>query len=564
MKKKRLTNSKKPFKGAIDRVIGEVQKKQGKYFISSRVDEIQNIRVQDIQKLNLKKHTLVGLKINTESGEIKIDKVFGKSQKIEVEKEAIVFKYNISDKFSRKVTKEAEKLSGELSSEDIVSRIDLRKKLFFTIDGDDARDFDDAVCINKVRNGYKLFVSIADVSAYVPHGSSIDREALKRANSVYLPGKVYPMLPETLSNNICSLVPKEDRLTKTVEINFYSDGSVNNYRIYNSVINSKARLTYSRVSDLLSGKAELRYEEKNIVRALNLMNELYKKLKRKRMDAGELDFDFPEPELVRDRNGKVINVKKSERSTAHGLIEEFMIAANNVVAGFILDNKVASIYRTHEDPDPASVYELRQDLDEMGYKMKAGKKISPQDVQKVMLETNKRPDGNVVNMLILKSLKKAEYSTKEIGHFGLALSRYTHFTSPIRRYADLIVHRITESLINNNGYKIDKWQLDEISSHCSKTERTSDEIERELLDLERAGLMGDKIGKVYEGKIISIMPFGMFVELNPIYVEGFVHKSDMRMIGNNGKRRWFVVGQKVKVKVKEADIARRRVRFSLV
>jgi len=407
-------------------------------------------------------------------------------------------------------------------------------------------------------------VSIADVSAYVSHGSFIDREALKRANSVYLSGKVYPMLPETLSNYICSLVPKEDRLTKTVEVNFSSDGSVNNYRIYNSVINSKARLTYSRVSDLLSGKAELRYEEKNLVRALKLMKELYKKLKRKRMDAGELDFDFPEPELVRDKNGKVINVRKSERSSAHGLIEEFMIAANNVVAGFILDNKIASIYRTHENPDSASVYELKQDLDEMGYKMKVGKEISPQDIQKVMLEAKERPDGNVVNMLILKSLKKAEYSTREIGHFGLALSRYTHFTSPIRRYTDLIVHRIIESLISNNGYKVDKWQLDEISEHCSKKERISDEIEREILDLERTDLMGDKIGKVYEGKIISIMPFGMFVELNSIYVEGFVHKSDMRVIGNNGRRRWFVVGQKVKVKVKKADIARRRVRFSLV
>lgn len=564
MKKKRLTKSKKLFKGAIDRIIGEVQKKHGKYFISSRLGEIQNIGVKDIKKLNLKKHTLVGLKINTKSGEIKIDKVFLESQKIEVEKEAIVFKYNVSDKFSRKVIKEAENLSQDLSPEDIISRIDMRKKLFFTIDGDEARDFDDAVCINKTRSGYKLFVSIADVSAYVPQGSFIDREALKRANSVYLPGKVYPMLPETLSNYICSLVPKEDRLTKTVEVNFSSDGSVNNYRIYNSVINSKARLTYSRVSDLLSGKAELRYEEKNIVKVLKLMNELYKKLKRKRVDAGELDFDFPEPELVRDRNGKVINVKKSERSPAHGLIEEFMITANNVVAGFILDNKVASIYRTHENPDSVSVYELKQDLDEMGYKMKVGKRISPQDIQKVLLEAKKRPDGNIVNMLILKSLKKAEYSTREIGHFGLALSRYTHFTSPIRRYTDLIVHRIIESLISNNGYKVDKRQLDEISEHCSKKERISDEIEREFLDLERADLMGDKIGKVYEGKIISIMPFGMFVELNPIYVEGFVHKSDMRVIGNNGRRRWFVVGQKVKVKVKKADVARRRVRFSLV
>lgn len=563
LKKKRSDKQKETFKKARDRIVGEVQKDHRRFFISPRSGELPDIELKN-KKLNLQKNTLVGLKIDTKSGEIGIDKILGRSEHIKAEKKAIIFKYNISDKFSGKVIKEAETLSRDLNSNDLINRVDLRKKLLFTIDGDDARDFDDAVCVNKIRDGYKLFVSIADVSAYVPQGSSVDREALKRANSVYLPDKVYPMLPEALSNDLCSLVPHEDRLTKTVEINFSSDGSVNNYRIYNSVINSKARLTYSRVSSLLSGKTKPRYDERNIVRSLKIMKELYKKLKRKRIEAGELDFDFPEPELVRDESGRVFNVTKSRRGFANGLIEEFMIAANNVVAGFIMANKVASIYRTHENPEPASVHELKQELNEIGYKMKIGKNINPKDIQKVLFSARERPDGNLVNMLILKSLKKAEYSTRETGHFGLALSQYTHFTSPIRRYADLIVHRIVESLINNNGYKIDKLQLDEISEHCSKKERISDEIERESFDLERAYLMRDKVGEVYGGKVISIMPFGMFVELDPIYVEGFVHRSDMRGTGGNGRRRWFVVGQKIKVKIKEVDIGRRRIRLSLI
>lgn len=418
------------------------------------------------------------------------------------------------------------------------------------------------MCINKTKYGYKLFVSIADVSHYVAQNSLINHEAGKRANSVYLPDKVYPMLPEALSNHICSLVPNEDRLTKTVEINFSANGIIRNYRIYNSVIHSKVRLTYIQVSDLLSGKTNPGVEEKVIIKPLKIMDELGKKLKQKRLDDGELDFDFPDPELVRDKNGTVISVRKSKRNVAHGLIEEFMIAANKVVAEFMLNNKIASIYRIHEDPDPASARELKQSLSEMGYKMNVGKRIKPKDVQNVIFDTREKRDGKAVNMLILKSLKKAEYSTREVGHFGLALDEYTHFTSPIRRYSDLIVHRIIQSLLNNNGYQINKSQLDKISCHCSKKERISDEIQRESFDLERTYLMRDKIGEVYEGIVISIMPFGMFVELEEIYVEGFVHISEMR---SGGKRsRWFLVGQKIKVKIKEADIAKKRIRLSLI
>ena len=543
------------------RLIGKIHKKNNIYFFSPRDDKLPTIEIKNSNNIKLKNGSLVVLKIDSESRGTVIEKVLGQSGEINAEKKAIISDYGIPEKFSKKVISEADKLPKEIRQTDIKNRVDLRKKLFFTIDNDDARDFDDAVCINKTKNGYKLFVSIADVSHFVAPDSLIDKEGRKRANSVYLPDKVYPMLPEVISNNLCSLVPNEDRLTKTAEINYSADGYINSYKIYNSVIHSKARLTYSWVSNVLDKTGKRGKENNEITRSLRFMKDLYKKLKQKRLDNGELDFDFSEPEFVRDKNGTIIDIVKSKRKIANGMIEEFMIATNNVVAEYILNSNTASIYRIHENPDLSSIYELKQALDELGYKLNIGNKIKPKDIQKVIFDAKDSRDKNAVNMLILKSLKKAEYSTREIGHFGLALDKYTHFTSPIRRYTDLVVHRIIDSLVTNNGFQVDKSVLNKISEHCSKTERVSDEIERESIDLERAYIMKNRIGEEFDGTVISIMPFGMFVELDSIFVEGFIHRSEMRA---GKKRRWFVTGQKVRVKVKEADIEKRRIRLSLL
>jgi len=543
------------------RLIGKIQKRHNKYFFSPRDDKLPTIELKNSKKINLKNGSLIVLKVDSKQGDSHIERVLGQSGDISAEKRAIISEYNIAEKFSKKVVNEADNLPRNINQNDIRNRVDLRKKLFFTIDNDDARDFDDAVCINKSKSGYKLFVSIADVSHFVEVGSLIDKEARKRANSVYLPDKVYPMLPEVLSNNLCSLVPNEDRLTKTAEINYSADGSVKSYKIYNSVICSKARLTYSWVSDVVNNKGKHGDEVKQIIKALKNMKELFKKLKKKRLDKGELDFDFPEPELIRDENGKINDIRKSKRNIANGIIEEFMIATNNVVAEFIINSKTASIYRIHENPDIASIYELKQSLDDMGYKLNIGKKIKSKDIQKVIFDAKNSRDKNAVNMLILKSLKKAEYSTREIGHFGLALDKYTHFTSPIRRYPDLIVHRIIESLVSKNGYQVEKSVLNKISEHCSIKERLSDEIERESMDLERAYIMKERVGEEFNGTVISIMPFGMFIELDSIFVEGFVHRSEMRA---GKKKRWYLVGQKVRVKIKESDVEKRRIRLSLV
>ena len=391
--------------------------------------------------------------------------------------------------------------------------------------------------------------------------AGLDKEARKRANSVYLPGKVYPMLPEVLSNNLCSLVPYEDRLTKTAEIDFTNDGVLKGYKVYNSIINSKARLTYTWVSKMLSKRGPVSREHKEIVYSLRNMKKLFEKLKKIRLDNGELEFDFPEPELIRDKKGQVIDIQKSKRNIAHGIIEEFMIAANNVVADYLSKSKAGSIYRIHEEPDNASVFELKDALNEIGYKLELNGSIEPSDIQKVIFKARGQMDQNAVNMLVLRSLKKAEYSTREIGHFGLALDKYTHFTSPIRRYPDLIIHRLIDNQLEGNGNKIDLTELNNICEHCSKVERVSDSVERESMDLERANFMTSHVGSEHQGTVISVLPFGMFVELDTYFVEGFIPRAEMRM---GRKRRWFKIGEKLRVKVTEADVERRRITLSLV
>jgi len=479
---------------------------------------------------------------------------------INSERKAILYEYHIPEKFPKNVTIEADKINKSVPETHDDKRKDLRNKLVFTIDGDDAKDFDDAVCVEVTKSGYKLYVSIADVSYYVKDKAGLDKEANKRANSVYLPGKVYPMLPEVLSNNLCSLVPNEDRLTKTAEIDFSDEGILQSYTVYNSVINSKARLTYTWVSEMLSKRGPVSKEHKDVVNGLRNMKMLYEKLKKKRLDNGELEFDFPEPELIRDKNGTVINIQKSKRNIAHGMIEEFMIAANNVVADYLSKSKTGSIYRIHEEPDNASVYELKDALNEIGYKLELNSKIQPSDIQKVIFKARGQMDQNAVNMLVLRSLKKAEYSTREIGHFGLALDKYTHFTSPIRRYPDLIVHRIIDNVLDGNVNKIELNELNRICEHCSKVERISDSVERESIDLERANFMTSHVGSEHQGTVISVLPFGMFVEIDTYFVEGFIPRSEMRM---GRKRRWFKIGEKLKVKVTEADVEKRRITLSL-
>jgi ribonuclease R len=563
-----INNNKKNKKGNTsdnnkDRswLIGKILKKHNNYLFEPRADNLPTVEVNNTNNLKLKNGSLVLLRINPKSKKTSIEKVLGKSGEINTERKAIIYEHHIPEKFPNKLLSEADLINRNVITKPDGKRLDLRDKLFFTIDNDDARDFDDAVCIEVLKSGFKLYVSIADVSYYVKNQSGLDKEARKRANSVYLPDKVYPMLPEVLSNNLCSLVPNEDRQTKTAEINFSKEGQIKDYKVYNSVINSKARLTYSWVSEMLGKRGPVSKDHKDVINSLRNMKMLYEKLKKIRLENGELEFDFPEPEMIRDSEGNLKNIQKSKRNIANGMIEEFMIAANNVVADYISKSKTGSIYRIHEEPDNASIYELKEALNEIGYKLEFNSKIRPSDIQKVIFKARDQMDQNAVNMLVLRSLKKAEYSTREIGHFGLALDKYTHFTSPIRRYPDLIVHRIIDHLLEGNVNKIELHELNTICEHCSKVERISDRVERESIDLERAYFMTKHVGSEHKGTVISILPFGMFIELDTYFVEGFIPRSDMRM---GRKRRWFKIGEKLKVKVTEADVERRRITLGLV
>ncbi|MFQ5788696.1 MAG: ribonuclease R family protein, partial [Thermodesulfobacteriota bacterium] len=420
--------------------------------------------------------------------------------------------------------------------------------------------FDDAVGITRVNSGYNLWVSIADVSYYVKLGSSIDNEALQRGTSIYLPDMVIPMLPEMLSNEVCSLIPDEDRLTKTVEMNFNNRGVMTGYKIYNSLIRSRARLTYTTASEILNKTSKGRGRKTELLESLHIMNELYEKIREKRIESGELSFDIPEPELIRDELGRTVDVIKFQRHKAHGIIEEFMIEANNAVAKHLFDSRVPTIYRIHDKPDIISFKELANDLKKMGYSLKTDGQIKAKDIQKVIFESENKPEKVAVNMLILRSLKRALYSTKGKGHFGLALKHYTHFTSPIRRYPDLVVHRVIDAMINNRKLPYNEEALEWISSNSSIKERYADEVEREAIKLESVNMMKSHVGSEFVGFIISVLPFGMFVELKEFFVEGFIPKENIKNITS----REFDIGHRVRVKIEDVDVERRRITLDLV
>ena len=505
---------------------------------------------------------LVVIEIKPGQTSAKVTERLGISGEIETEKKGIISEYGLAKGFSRRVTDEIGKLSGEFSNGDLSSRVNLEKETVFTIDGDDAKDFDDAVGIKKIRKGYRLRVSIADVSHYVACGSACDEEAARRATSTYLSDRVVPMLPTKLSNDLCSLRPGRRRLAKTVEMDFDHSGSLRESRIYNSVIKSRARLTYSEVAAVLEGNGTVSSSlGKNILSSLLLMKELYCKLRELRIGKGGLDFDFPEAVLLRDSAGEVSDVDRLKRNAAHEIIEEFMIMANSVVAEFIFRNGFESIYRIHEPPDPDSIEQLREGLLKIGIKSDIGGRIKQRDIQAVMKAASGRKDREQVNFMILRALKKAVYSTKHVPHFGLAIDDYTHFTSPIRRYPDLVVHRIIDEILEKRTPSYDSARLKRIAERCSILERTAEDAERQFMNLEAANFMKSRVGEVFHGKILSIHPFGVFVEIEEHFVEGLIPEHFYKVRGR--KRRWFELGEEVRVKLVSADMERRRLTFDL-
>ena len=492
---------------------------------------------------------------------------------------SIVNSLGIPDEFSDEVMKEVEILPDSVSVEEMNGRRDLRDKIIFTIDGDDTKDIDDAVSIEKLDNGnYILGVHIADVSYYVKSGSKIDEEAYNRGTSVYLADRVIPMLPHKLSNGICSLNPNVDRLSVSCQMEINDKGEVVDYDIFPSVIRSRIQMTYKCVNSILEDNTIPEgYEE--YVDALKEMSNLASILRKYKVNRGYIDFEIDESKIIVDDKGKAIDVKLRERGTGEKLIEDFMIAANETVASCIYFMELPFVYRVHGEPSEEKIQEFLKFVSILGYKIDGKiKDVSPKTMQDILKQLKDKKEFHMLSSLLLRSMQKAVYDDVNIGHYGLASKCYTHFTSPIRRYPDTTVHRLVrtylfEKKIDSDTINFYEHKLPILTSDCSDCERRAIECEREVDDMKKAEYMMDHIGEEFTGMISGVMSFGMFVEL-PNLIEGLVKIDDLTddhyvfdettfTLRGNKNKRGYRLGDEVKVKVKSANKETRTVDFIL-
>ncbi len=495
----------------------------------------------------------------------------------EIEPQIIIHKYDLPHRFTSAALKEAQSLPSTPLTQEYRKRVDLRALPTFTIDGENARDFDDAISIEREEEGgVKLYVSISDVSHYVEEGSALDDEAYLRGTSVYFPDRAVPMFPPELSNDICCLHPRVDRLTLTAEVRYDERGERKEVRFYPSVIRSNERLTYTGVRRILvDGETELREKFSLLLPSLDLMADLSQKLRQKRIARGAIDFDLPEPEVVLNLQGETEDIIRAERSLAHQIIEEFMIAANEAVAQFMEERGFPFIYRIHEPPKKEAVDEFRRFISHLGYRMRKESDPSAKEFQRVLSGVKGKPEERVVNEILLRSMKWAKYSAKNLGHFGLASDHYTHFTSPIRRYPDLIVHRLLKKALSKQDIQISEEYLAGRADHLSNRERVAMEAEREILDRYRVRFMKDKIGDEFEGVISGVTAFGFFVELKDIFVEGLArvtslhddyyqyHEKKYCLVGER-THKTYRIGDEIRVRVERVDVERRHIDFGLI
>jgi ribonuclease R len=514
--------------------------------------------------------------------EAEILRVMGDPDDPQVQAQSVMFRFGLTPTFPPEVHREAMNCPYAISSDEIGARTDLRDLPIVTIDGENARDFDDAVFVRKLNGHYELFVSIADVGYYVNPDSALDQEAYSRATSVYFPDRAIPMLPEALSNGICSLNPNEDRLTKTVCIEYNSKGQVVGSRFFNSIIRSHERMTYTDVRRILVDRDEAciaRY--KTLVDTFRLMEELALLIFEQRKARGNLDFDLPEAEIILDIQGVPENIVRAERNIAHRIIEEFMIAANEAVARHLTEQDIPLLYRVHEGPDQDALEAIAPFLLSLGYRLPQKKdKIVPLDLQRLLESCRGEPEERVINRVLLRSMKQAIYQPENIGHFGLASACYTHFTSPIRRYPDLVVHRMLERKLRGEKLKPNQREdllryLQEAGKHTSERERHAMDAEREMVALKKAQFMMNKIGEEFTGFINSLANFGFFVELDEYFIEGLVKLSSLTddeydyyekeyVIKGRRSGRKFRLGDNVRVKVVRINSFRSEIDFALV
>lgn len=528
----------------------------------------------------------------------KVIQVLGDHMAPGMEIELAIQSHGIPNEWPAEALSEAEALSDSVQEKDKQHRVDIRHLPFVTIDGADARDFDDAVlCEKRKGGGWRLSVAIADVSHYVPCGSALDVEGRKRGNSVYFPDYVVPMLPEAISNGLCSLNPKVDRLCMVCEMNLDAEGKITSYKFFEGVMHSHARLTYDQVWDILQADGDdehpLRQEFKEVLPQLHSLHKLYKVLRKARDERGAIDFETVETQIVFNEDRKIDRIVPVQRNDAHKLIEECMLCANVCTARFLEKHQITCLYRVHQGPTEEKLANLREFLGELGLGLGGGADPSSADFQALMQQIQGRSDSHLIQMVMLRTLRQAVYQVDNEGHFGLGFDAYTHFTSPIRRYPDLLVHRAIRSVIRSDRqtanvarvegakplsrkeiYPYETGDVVALGEHCSMTERRADEATRDVASWLKCEFLQDHVGEVFDGVVASVVGFGLFVELKDLYVEGLVHITALphdyyrfepaqhRLVGDR-TRKVFSLGDELRVRVVQVDLDSRKIDFEM-
>lgn len=531
---------------------------------------------------------LTSYPIGGRPAEGRVIEVLGWPDDPEVEVQSAIRRFDLPHIFAQDLLAEAELIANNVSADDLTGRVDLRTMPTVTIDGETARDFDDAVSLQMEGANFRLWVSIADVSHYVKKDSRMDLEAYLRGTSVYFPDRCIPMLPERLSNGICSLNPDVDRLTMTAEMLFDRSGTMLESSFYSSVIKSTARLTYTIVKQIIvDNDLELTDKYRPVSPMLLEMKELALILMEMRKKRGSIDFDLPEPEIIIGLTGLTEGIIRAERNLAHQLIEEFMLAANEAVALYITSRGFPFLYRVHENPDPAKLQTFQEFIFGFGYEFKlVEEKVKPSELQRLLAQAKGQPEERMINYALLRCMKQARYAAENVGHFGLASDCYCHFTSPIRRYPDLVVHRILKAALAittekgpeekrpSRALAIATERLGEVAEHTSKRERVAMEAERDVVEMKKLQYMQQHVGEAFDGYITGVTAFGFFVELEELFVEGLVHISTLTddiyshaekqhsLIGRRSGT-IFRIGDTARVTVASVSPATRRIEFVL-
>lgn len=504
----------------------------------------------------------------------KVIQVLGNYADSGMEIEIALRKHKLPHQFSPAALKQAEGIPKTVQPNDYKDRIDLRDLPLITIDGETARDFDDAVFAEPKGAGWRLVVAIADVSHYVTPDDALDKDAIERGNSIYFPRRVIPMLPEALSNGLCSLNPDVERLCMICDMQINANGVVDQYKFYPSVMLSKARMTYTKVAEMLENPdGAMAKEYAHVMPHVQNLYALYQAMLVQRKKRGAIEFDTSETMMIFNDEGKIDRIVPTARNEAHKIIEECMLAANVCAANYLESNKHAAIYRVHEGPSAEKLELLRTFMSEFGFSVQGGDKPHAKDYAQLMRQIKGRPDEQLLQTVLLRSMQQAVYSPDNQGHFGLAYEAYTHFTSPIRRYPDLLVHRAIKAVTEKKTYRVKDWS--NLGTHCSMTERRADEASRDVTNWLKCYYMQDKVGEVFEGTVSGVTSFGVFVALDDAYVEGLLHVTELgndyfhyekarhEMVGERTAIK-YRLGDRVTIKVARVDLETTKIDFSLV